>query len=43
LIVNAGIRKILFGEFYRDEQVLQFADELGIELVHLGLEDSSGE
>ncbi|NOZ95884.1 MAG: dCMP deaminase family protein [Acidobacteria bacterium] len=37
LIVNAGIRIIYFGEFYRDERVLQFANELGIELIHLGL------
>ena len=39
LIVNSGICSIYFGEFYRDEKVLQFADELGIEMVHLGLED----
>ncbi|HHQ49225.1 MAG TPA: dCMP deaminase family protein [Acidobacteria bacterium] len=39
LIVNAGIRTIYFGEFYRDERVLRFADELGIELIHLGLEE----
>ena len=39
LLVNAGIRSIYFGEFYRDEKVMQFADELGIEMVHLGLDD----
>ncbi len=39
LIVNAGIRTIYFGEFYRDERVLQFANELGIELIHLGLQE----
>jgi dCMP deaminase len=39
LIVNAGIRTVYFGEFYRDEKVLQFADELGIEMIHLGLSD----
>ena len=39
LIVNAGIRTVYYGEFYRDEQVLRFADELGIDLVDLGLED----
>ncbi len=43
LIVNAGIRKIYYGEFYRDERVLAFAEELGIELVHLGLADEAGE
>ena len=39
LIVNAGIRTIYYGEFYRDERVLQFADELGIRMQHIGLED----
>ena len=39
LIVNSGIRTVYFGEFYRDEQVLHFTDELGIEMVHLGLAD----
>jgi dCMP deaminase len=39
LIVNAGIGTIYFGELYRDEQVLQFATELGIRMVHLGLSD----
>lgn len=43
LIVNAGIRRILYGEFYRDERVLEFARELGIEMVHLGLEDEARE
>lgn len=36
MIANAGIRKIYFGEFYRDERIKKHADELGIELVHLG-------
>ena len=39
LIVNAGIRTVHYGEFYRDDKVLRFADELDLELVHLGLED----
>ncbi|MCG6949768.1 MAG: cytidine/deoxycytidylate deaminase family protein [Acidobacteria bacterium] len=39
LIVNAGIRVVHFGEFYRDERVKEFADELGIGLKHTGLED----
>jgi len=37
LIVNAGIRTIYFGEYYRDERVLQFAKELDIHMIHLGL------
>ena len=35
MIANAGIRKIYFGEFYRDERIKKHADELGIELIHL--------
>jgi dCMP deaminase len=40
LIANAGLVAIYYGEFYRDERVVQFAEELGIELVHLGLADT---
>jgi dCMP deaminase len=43
LIANAGIRTIYYGEFYRDERVLAFADELNITMVHLGLEDEDPE
>lgn len=39
LIVNSGIRSIVYGEFYRDDRVMKFADELGIEMQLLGLED----
>jgi dCMP deaminase len=39
LIANAGVRVVYYGEFYRDERVLQFAEDAGIRLVHLGLED----
>jgi dCMP deaminase len=35
LIANAGIRRIVFGEFYRDERIYAFSQELGIALVHL--------
>ncbi len=40
LLANAGIRTIYYGEFYRDERVLEFSAELGIRLVSLGLEDA---
>jgi dCMP deaminase len=33
LIVNAGLRRIVFGELYRDERVWQWSAELGVELV----------
>jgi dCMP deaminase len=39
LIVNAGIRRILYGEFYRDGRIVEFAEQAGIELVHLGMEE----
>ena len=32
-IANAGIRKIVFGEFYRDQRIFETAQRLGIELV----------
>ena len=35
LIVNAGMRRILFGEFYRDERIFRVAGQLGVELVDL--------
>lgn len=41
LITNAGIVKVLYGEFYRDERILEFARDAGIELVHLGLQEES--
>lgn len=34
-IANAGIRKIVFGEFYRDERIFEVAQTLGIELVEM--------
>jgi dCMP deaminase len=36
LIANAGIRRIVFGEFYRDERIFEFAQKLGLELDGLG-------
>jgi len=40
LIANAGIRKIYYSEFYRDERILEHARELQIELVDLSPTDS---
>jgi dCMP deaminase len=39
LIANAGIRRVLYGEFYRDERITEYARAAGIDLIHLGLED----
>jgi dCMP deaminase len=35
LIVNSGIRRISFGEFYRDQKIFEVSLTLGIELVDL--------
>jgi dCMP deaminase len=35
LIANAGIKRIVFGEFYRDERIFELSQRLGIELVAL--------
>ena len=37
LIANAGIRKIYYGEFYRDEKIHDFAQQLGMELIDLSM------
>lgn len=34
-LANAGIRRIVFGEFYRDERIFSVAARLAIDLVHL--------
>ena len=33
MIANAGLVKIVYGEFYRDQRIFDFAQRLGIELV----------
>ncbi|MCC6521257.1 MAG: dCMP deaminase family protein [Polyangiaceae bacterium] len=33
MVANAGIRRIVYGEFYRDERIFDFARDLGIALV----------
>ena len=35
LIANAGIARIAFGEFYRDQRIFDVATRLGIELVDM--------
>jgi dCMP deaminase len=35
LIAQAGICRIVFGEFYRDERIFDLSAQLGIVLVHL--------
>lgn len=35
LIANAGIRRVAFGEFYRDEKIFAFSQQLGVDLVEV--------
>jgi dCMP deaminase len=35
MIANTGIKRICFGEFYRDERIFEVAKKLGIELVKM--------
>ncbi len=35
LLAGAGIKRIVFGEFYRDERIFEAAKALGIELVDM--------
>jgi dCMP deaminase len=35
MIANAGIQRIVFGEFYRDERIFTFASKIGIDLTPL--------
>ena len=39
VIVNSGIKKIYFGEFYKDEKIFEFAQETGVELVDMSNKD----
>ncbi|HJZ83645.1 MAG TPA: dCMP deaminase family protein [Polyangia bacterium] len=34
-IANAGLRRVCYREFYRDDRIFSVAERLGIELVHL--------
>jgi dCMP deaminase len=40
-LVNAGIKKIVYGEFYRDKRIFDAAAEIGIELKHLQTETNN--
>jgi dCMP deaminase len=35
MLANAGIKKIFYGEFYRDERIFDVAKKIGIELTHI--------
>lgn len=40
LIANAGILRIVFGEFYRDAKIFDFSQRLGIELVDFSTKEA---
>jgi dCMP deaminase len=42
LIANAGISRIFYGEFYRDERSREVAQQIGIDLVDLGMPAAAG-
>jgi dCMP deaminase len=39
MIANSGLKRIVFGEFYRDERIFEVAEKLGIALVDLSKAD----
>ncbi len=40
MLANTGIKKVHYGEFYRDERIFDVAKKLGIELVHIKVDQS---
>jgi dCMP deaminase len=42
MIANGGIRRVCFGEFYRDERIFDVAKRLGIDLHHIQTEKADG-
>jgi dCMP deaminase len=36
-LANAGVTRIVYGEFYRDNRIFEIAQKIGIELVHVPL------
>ena len=35
MLANTGIKKIFYGEFYRDDRIFDIAKKIGIELSHI--------
>jgi dCMP deaminase len=40
MLANTGIKKIYYGEFYRDERIFDVAKKIGIELTHIEVDQS---
>ena len=41
MLANAGIKKIYYGEFYRDQRIFDVAEKLGIELVNIPVDQKT--
>ena len=41
MLANAGIKKIFYGEFYRDERIFDVAKRLSIELIHIPVDQKT--
>lgn len=41
LIANAGLKRVVFGEFYRDERIYKISELLNIRLEHLKLAEEA--
>jgi len=40
MVANVGIKKIYYGEFYRDDKIFDVAKKIGIELIHIKVDQS---
>ena len=40
MLANAGIKKVYYGEFYKDERIFDVAKKLGIELTHIKVDQT---
>ncbi len=40
MLANSGIKKIYYGEFYKDERIFDVAKRIGIELTHIKVDQS---
>ena len=41
MLANAGIKKIFYGEFYRDQRIFDVAKKIGIELINIPVDQKS--
>ena len=41
MLANAGIKKIYYGEFYRDQRIFDVAKQIGIELVNIPVDQKT--